>query len=89
MLEETPRFKIQLTNGKMIYITPPVYDHDNDTWVFEHPCVTINRVPYTILEYSPIRLLLSKRGYLSYTTHRHVCEIGQRNRLLIEADRCS
>ena len=90
MLEETPsRFKVQLTNGNMIYITPPVYDHDNDTWVFQHPCVTIGRVPYSVLEYAPIRLLLSKRGYLSYTTHRHLCVVGTRNKLLIEPDRCS
>ena len=89
VLEETPRFKVQLTNGNMIYIAPPVYDHDNNMWVFQHPCVLIGRVPYSILEYAPIRLLLSKRGYLSYTTHRHVCEVGPRNRLLIEPDHCS
>ena len=70
-------------------MAPPVYDHDHDIWVFQDPCVLIGRVPYSILEYAPICLLLSKKGYLLYTTHRHVCVVGPRNRLLIEPDRCS
>ena len=91
VLEETPQWKVQLTNGNIIFITPPVYDHDNNMWVFQEPCVSICRVPYRMVEYAPIRLLLNKRGYLSYTTHRHVCDIGRhtRNRPLIEIDRCS
>ena len=89
VLEETPRWKVQLATGQMIFIAPPVYDHDDTMWVFSDPCVSIRRVPYSILEYAPIRLLLSKRGYLTYTTHRHVCEIGPRNRPLIGSDRCS
>ena len=91
LLEETPQWKVQLTNCNMIFITPPVYDHDNNMWVFQEPCVSICRVPYRMLEYTPICLLLNKRGYLTYTTHRHVCEIGPetRNRPRIEIDCCS
>ena len=89
VLEETPQWRVQLTNGRMIYITPPVYDHNINNWVFQEPCVSIGRVPFRMLEYAPIRLLLNKRGYLTFTTHRHVCEMGPRNRPLIEMDRCS
>jgi len=82
---------VQLTNGSMIFITPPVYDHDNNMWVFQEPCVSICRVPYRMVEYAPICLLLNKRGYLTYTTHRHVCEIGPytKNRPIIEVGCCS
>ena len=59
--------------------------------MFEEPCVLICHVPYRMEVYAPIRILLSKRGYISYTTHRHVCEIGPhtRNRPKIEVGRCS
>ena len=75
----------------MIFITSPVHDNDNNMWVFQEPCVSIRRVPYRMVEYAPIRLLLNKRGYLLYTTHRHVYNIGRhtRNRPRIEVGRCS
>ena len=68
-----------------------MYDDDNKMWMFPEPCVLIHRVPYRMGAHAPIRILLSKRGYMSYTTHRHVCEIGPhtRNRLRIEVGRCS
>ena len=34
VLEEAPQLKLQLTTNNIIYITPPVYDHDNTMWMF-------------------------------------------------------
>ena len=91
IFEEAPQWKVQLTNNNIIYITPPVYDHDNNMWMIEESCVSIRRVPYRMEVYAPICILFSKRGYILYTTHRHVCEIGPhtRNRPRIEVGRCS
>ena len=59
--------------------------------MFPEPCVLIYCVPYRMEAYAPIRILLSKKGYMSYTTHRHVFEIGPhtRNRPRIEVGCCS
>ena len=60
-------------------------------WMFQKPCVSVHHVPYRMEVYAPICILLPKRGYMSYATHRHICEIGRhtRNRPLIEVGRCS
>ena len=78
-------------NNNIIYITPLLYNNDNNMWMFEEPCVAIHRVPYKLEIYAPICILLSKRGTLSYTTHRHVYKIGPctRNRPIIEVGCCS
>ena len=91
VLEESPQWKVQLTNNNIMYITPLVYDDDNNMWMFPEPCVLIRRVPYRMEAYVPVCILLSKRGYVLYTTHKHVCEIGPhtRNRPRIEVGRCS
>ena len=88
MLKEAPQWKVQLRNTNIIYtyIIPPVFDHDNNMWMFQEPCVSIRHVPYRMEVYVPICILLSKKDYMLYTTHRHVCEIGPltRNRPIIE-----
>ena len=35
VLEEAPQWKVQLTNNNSVYITPPVYDHDYNMWMFQ------------------------------------------------------
>ena len=68
-----------------------MYDNDNNMWMFTEPCVLIRREPYRMEAYASICILLSKRGYMLYTTHRHVYEIGPhtRNRPRIEVGCCS
>ena len=54
VLEETPQWKVQLMNNNITYITPPVYDNDNNMWVSKESCILICRVPYKIEIYAPI-----------------------------------
>ena len=83
ILEETnTRWKVHLGNGctVYIYIYTPVYNADtNSSRTF--PPQLINNVPYRVLKYSPIHILVSKAGYISYTMNRLVCRIRGRNRL--------
>ena len=90
VLEETPRWKVQLTNNNIMHITPPLYDNDNHMWMFEELYVLIYCVSYSMEVYTPIYILLSKRGFILYTTHRHVCKIGPhtRNKPIIEVGLC-
>ena len=91
ILEEAPRWKAQHTTNPVIYIMPSTYNNDTDMWMFEDSYVYINCVAYRIEVYIPICILLSKRGALLYTTHRHVYEIGPytQNRPEIEVGCCS
>ena len=67
MLEETTtRWKIHLANNRTVYIPCPTCNNYTNNWIFPTPLNT-NTIPYSILEYSPICILISIAGYISYT----------------------
>ena len=90
VLEEGLRWRVQLTNNRVINRMPPDYNETTYRWMFQDPFY-INRVPYRVERYAPICILISKKGKISYTTHRYVCEISPRtrNRPEIIVHRCS
>ena len=80
ILEETnTRWKVQLDDNCTVYILIPIHNKNTNSWIFPHQI--INNVSYSILEYSPICILISKAGYISYTMNRLVCCIRGRNRI--------
>ena len=56
-----------MNNNYVITIYPPIYDNDNG-WIF--PRQMINNIPYNVLSYSTIYLLISiDAGKLVYTMY--------------------
>ena len=78
---------LQMEDNQEFEILPPRYEDDNVGWLF--PNQIINDDPYTVISYSPIRLLISEAGMLTYTMNRFVYSLSYSNEMIIIPTQCS
>ena len=86
--ERTHELTVHLADDEQVIIPSPTYNSDSNQWSFS----TFNCYdrPHEVDTYSPIHILLSKTGYMSFTTHQFVCTVTTTtHRIKIKFNECS
>ena len=84
----TNELTVHLEDDTEVIIPPPIYNINTLRWMF--PTFNYDGTIHEVDTYEPIRILISKLGYMSYIMHRFVCTVNTvTGRITIIPNLCS
>ena len=86
--ERTHELTVHLEDDEEVIIPPPTYDSNTLRWIF--PTFNYDGTTHEVDTYEPIRILISKLGYMSYIMHRFDCTVNTTtHRIRTKFNQCS